>query len=84
MVMGKGDGPECDVCRAENINTAKRCGKKGSVKTAKLYHAYVGRVVTIRLCHLHDIELFLKGEMRFLQNHLNFSASLAKRGKEED
>jgi hypothetical protein len=42
----------------------------------KLYRAYSNREAKLKLCYVHDIELHIKGEERFLQNHLKLAADL--------
>lgn len=60
----------CDVCRVEGFNWNFHNGEKSDLHTGRLYRVYVGQVAKVRLCHIHAIQLFNIGEMRFLREHL--------------
>lgn len=66
----------CDCCNAEGRDYKKRCGPGARTRTARLYRVYVGRVASINLCQLCDLELFRSGESRFLANNIRFSKTL--------
>lgn len=57
----------CDVCDVEQIDTIKVNGDK------KIYKAVLYTVMpedlTVDLCKLHSIQLFIVGEERFLQKN---------------
>ena len=68
----------CDACTSENIDTKFVNGeRKSTVHHVKLYRVYKEKIAVIKLCHLHGIELFILGETRFLENHLNLARELA-------
>ena len=66
----------CDVCDRENKNWKLATGDK-ELRWAKLFRVYIGQVASIKLCHIHAIELFCIGEKRFLGNHLPLAAALS-------
>lgn len=66
----------CDVCKAEGIDWNFSNGKKTKLNKAKLYRVYVGRTATVQLCHLHDIQLFVLGEQRFLKEHIALASNM--------
>lgn len=66
----------CDVCKAEGRDWNFANGDKTRLANAKLYRVYVGRTAAIKLCHLHDIQLFVLGEQRFLKEHINLASNL--------
>lgn len=68
----------CDVCESENIDWRFKVGKTKSLARAKLYNVYDGRTASISLCLIHDIELFMIGEKKFLSQHPRLALSLAK------
>jgi hypothetical protein len=67
----------CDVCGSEGIDWRFSSGDK-KLEKAYLYKVYVGQVAILKICHIHSIELFTKGERRFLRNHLPFAMSIAE------
>jgi hypothetical protein len=66
----------CDCCKAEGRNVRQRCGDGTQMRTARLYKVYVGRVASIKLCRLCDIQLFRGGESRFLEANIRFAQNL--------
>lgn len=66
----------CDCCSAEGRDFLKRCGDGAKVRPARLYKVYVGRVASVKLCKLCDIELFRSGESRFLASNIRFAQNL--------
>lgn len=66
----------CDVCEAEGVDWRFKNGNRGLQKVF-LYKVYVGQVATFNICHIHGIELFRKGEAKFLQSHLAFARKVA-------
>lgn len=67
----------CDVCKAEGIDWEFVNGKKTNLRNAKLYRVYMGRVANVKLCHLHDVQLFVLGEQRFLKEHIGLAKTLS-------
>ena len=61
----------CDICKSKGL-TKKflNGGKSGYSVKAMLYQVFLGKKVEIELCYLHDVELFKKGERRFISNNL--------------
>jgi len=69
------------VCKAEGRDWIFSNGTASQLSVAKLYRVYVGRTAKIKLCRLHDIQLFVIGEQRFLQEHLFLAKNMSeKRG----
>ena len=66
----------CDCCKVEGRDSEFLCGKTGSLRSANLYKVYVGRVASIKLCRLCDIQLFRAGESRFLATNFKFAQHL--------
>jgi hypothetical protein len=66
----------CDCCKAEGKDFKFSNGENASVSLAKLYKVYVGKVANVQLCRLCDIELFHKGEIRFLRSHLTLAQEI--------
>ncbi|MBT3584411.1 MAG: hypothetical protein HN509_05875 [Halobacteriovoraceae bacterium] len=60
----------CDVCSAEGIDFKFVNGPKDKLHNCKLFRVYIGQIARVKLCHLHDIQLFSMGENRFLKEHL--------------
>lgn len=58
----------CAVCLTEKIDTTMLNGKYKLVHQSQLYNKDHG-VSSLTLCRMHDIELFQKGEKRFLTDH---------------
>lgn len=71
----------CDVCKSEGQNYLFRNGPKTVLYTNVLYRVFESSTATIKLCHIHTIELFKFGEKRFLMAHLLFARELAKRSR---
>ena len=69
----------CDVCKVVGINSLFINGPKSNVMNAKLYKVYSNRVANLKLCRIHDIELFLKGEQRFLTTHLSLAREIVSK-----
>jgi len=59
----------CDVCKKNKIDYRFLNGKKSALSPAQFYQVQVGKTSVLRLCYLHDIELFRVGERRFLSQH---------------
>ncbi|TNF30562.1 MAG: hypothetical protein EP319_04770 [Deltaproteobacteria bacterium] len=60
----------CDVCDVEEIDTYKVNGEN-KIYGATLY-TVMPEDLTVDLCKLHSIQLFLVGEKRFLENNPTF------------
>jgi hypothetical protein len=65
----------CEVCDIENIDTFKKNGSL-ETKTTKLYSVLVDEIMTVELCKLHILQLFICGESRFLEKNPTFSRVL--------
>lgn len=70
----------CDVCNRESKDWKFSSGKK-EIRFAKLFRVYIGQVATVKLCHIHAIELFCIGEKRFLANHIPLASALSSEKK---
>lgn len=68
----------CDCCSAEGRDFNMRCGDGAKTRPARLYKVYVGRVASVKLCKLCDIELFRTGESRFLASNIRFAQNLVQ------
>ena len=68
----------CDICDSEKLDTYLMNGDRPSFDQ-KLYRIFKDRAVVVKLCYLHSIELFCKGEIKFLQSHLPFARKIAQR-----
>mgnify|MGYP001197774070 CR=1 FL=1 len=61
----------CDVCKSKGLAKTMLNGSKENYSvTTMLYQVFLGKRVEIELCYLHDIELFKKGERRFISTNL--------------
>ncbi|MEK6625993.1 MAG: hypothetical protein AABY86_13535 [Bdellovibrionota bacterium] len=69
----------CDVCLAQGLDSHFLNGKKHSLRRNILYKVLVGKSATIKLCHVHDIELFHLGEKRFVTEHVEMLRTLVNR-----
>ena len=70
----------CKICSALGIDYKFNTGIHTLFKT-KLFKVYKGRVAKVDLCRLHDIELWRKGEVRFLKEHIDLARDLANQIK---
>lgn len=67
----------CDVCRYERVDYKFKNGeKKQNLYSRSLYNVFSGHLVKIKLCYLHDSELFLIGETRFATRYAGFIMDL--------
>jgi len=73
----------CEVCKSEGKDYLFINGVKATLVTNHLYKVFKNAVAHIKLCHVHSIELFHLGELRFLREHLHFASSLATRAKNQ-
>lgn len=71
---------ECDVCAVRGLDSRFLNGNKTSLRKNHLYKVLVGKVATIKLCHIHDIELFHLGEKRFVMEHIELLRKLVGKG----
>lgn len=61
----------CDLCKSKGIEKPLLNGSKSELAfQIILNQVFIGKRVEITLCYLHDIELFKKGERRFISNNL--------------
>lgn len=70
----------CEICHSTKEDFVFKNGND-YLSTGTLYKVYKGKTASIRLCHVHSIELFQKGEKRFLKSYLNYALKLAGRMK---
>ena len=73
----------CDVCKLEGLDWVYSTGKKKLI-SCKLYRVYRDQEAKVKLCQLHDIELFRYGESRFLSAHLKLARLLVSRSSMQD
>ena len=70
----------CDVCTSEGIDWSFANGSKHTkLTTAKFHNVYIGRVAQVKLCRIHDIQLFSLGEVRFLAAHISLAKTLVSK-----
>ena len=69
----------CDVCKKNNVDYRFINGRKNHLIPSQFYQVQVGKVSVLRLCYLHDIELFRLGERRFLSIHRSIIPLLRSR-----
>jgi len=69
----------CDVCLAQGLDSHFLNGKKHVLRKNILYKVLVGKAATVKLCHVHDIELFHLGEKRFVMEHVEMLRKLVNR-----
>ncbi|WP_127717114.1 hypothetical protein [Halobacteriovorax sp. HLS] len=62
----------CDVCKAENLDSDFMNGARNKNNASKLYRVFKGQVAVVKTCPLHDIQLFMLGEQKFLLENLSF------------
>lgn len=68
----------CHVCSLEkNANPKMTYGIKGKITTRKMFRVYSNRTAYIKLCYVHDIEMHIAGEERFLMAHPLLAKDLA-------
>lgn len=68
----------CYVCSLEQKNFGNATGVKGRITTRKMFRAYTNATAIVKLCYVHDIELHVTGEERFLRNHPLLAKDLAR------
>ena len=68
----------CDVCKAENLDSQLMNGSRNRINASKLYRVFKGQVALVKTCPLHDIQLFMLGEQKFLLENLGFLKHLNK------
>jgi hypothetical protein len=67
----------CDVCESEGIDWRFKVGKNATLARGRLYNVYEGRAAYLSLCLIHDIELFMLGEKKFINVHPKLAVKLA-------
>ncbi len=73
----------CDVCKLEGVDWAYSTGGK-KLTHCKLYRVFRDQEAKVKLCKLHDIELFRSGESKFLSSHLKLARLLVSRTVADD
>ena len=66
----------CDVCKL-NGEDYKFKTNSTTLFPVTLYKVFAKKAVTIKLCRIHDIELWRKGEIWFLSSNLKLAYKLA-------
>lgn len=66
----------CDLCQSQGKDYKFRNGARKELYTRKLYNVYPGHLMKVKLCFLHDYELFLMGESRFADKYPSFVVTL--------
>lgn len=66
----------CDCCSAEGRDFNFRCGPGNRTVNSRFYKVFVGRVASVKLCRLCDIQLFRAGESQFLAKNIRFAQTL--------
>lgn len=78
----------CDICKSKNIDPKFINGDKYQVFNRRVYTLFKDRVVPVRLCFVHDVELFLLGERRFAEAYpqvvLNINSKRSKASSSSD
>lgn len=60
----------CDACIAKGKNWSLANGPmRSNLERAKFYSSFDGREVSIKLCYLCSMKLFLSGESNFLNDN---------------
>lgn len=73
----------CEVCKTEGKDYLFVNGPKKYLYTNTLYKVFKQSVASVKLCYVHNIELFMIGESRFLKEHLPFARKLATRSRNQ-
>ncbi len=68
----------CDVCVSEGKNYLFINGEKKRLVKRELKKVYSGAKAVVKLCYVHDIDLFINGERKFLMEHKLFIKTLAQ------
>jgi hypothetical protein len=71
----------CEVCKSEGHDFVFRNGPKNSLYNLVLYKVFKNNIANIRVCYIHNLELFAVGEINFLKGHLTFARQLAKKSQ---
>lgn len=71
----------CEVCRIEGQDYLFKNGPRKILTNNNLYKVFSKSVAPVKLCHVHSVELFRLGERRFLEEHSDFSNTLALKSK---
>ncbi len=67
----------CDACQAKGVNWSLSNGPgRSHLERAKLYSAFEGREVNIKLCYLCSLNLFMGGERKFLTDNKQLNVEL--------
>lgn len=68
----------CDVCRFEGKDYKQINFPKLKIIQRSLYTVFKQQTILLKLCYIHDIELFAIGEKRFMENHPNLLRAIIK------
>ncbi len=75
----------CDACIAKGRNWSLSNGPiRSSLEKAKLYNSFEGREVSVKLCYLCSMKLFLNGERKFLLSNVILKKELQQQHGEDD
>lgn len=68
----------CDACSAAGRNWSLANGpQRNKLVKAKIFSAFSGREIKVKLCYLCSIKLFISGEKTFLQDNPIFNVELS-------
>ena len=75
----------CDLCRSQGDDYKFRNGNREELYTRSLFNVFPGHLVKVKLCFLHDSDLFLMGEARFVNKYPKFISTLsARKGRAQE
>lgn len=72
----------CDACQSNGKNWSLSNGPgRSHLEKAKLYSSFEGKEVSLKLCYLCSIKLFVNGERKFLSENKDlYSALMSQHG----
>ena len=70
----------CDICKAQKLDSRFINGKKYRLYSRTLHTIFQNKITPIKLCFIHDIELFTFGEKRFVQFYPKFVIKVLNSG----
>lgn len=69
----------CDACSAKGVNWSLNNGPgRSNLEKAKLYNAVEGKEISLKLCYLCSLSLFMSGEQKFMQNNPRLKSELSQ------
>lgn len=73
----------CQVCKLEGVDWKFRNGIDTALSKGTFYRVYEGQIKSVHLCLICSVELFHKGENRFLKKHPLLALEFSKRQTSE-